>query len=373
MALRIDTPNRLFGWLRDNDVAHVVLRGLRPALDDDIDILVEDRRIPELVQFLNRTRAQGWSWSWGRSGGCKVDIYGTHGGHGTAYHGHPHLPVALAERMLSRRRTLAGGASIAEPTDTALAHCYHLAYHKVEQSGLHWRDPAAASDNPRLEALREALEAAGLTLTLSLRGLHNLLVDAGFGISRQRLTRYVQHDFRNARKSYFHARLLDLGRGEMNLFVIREVARRHHLEHELLERLGQHYELVALSDVDWWTRLRRVGGMRGGKWRRGGKPRVAAVVFDREPIPATPDQQRVHPFVFNARQFIKQNWREWFVAAAGAGVSPKANPIHSTDNEAEALGHLPLFFHARRQREILEQVAVLRGASANVIGRDEDD
>ena len=361
MGLRIDAPRRLFGWLRDNDVAYVALRGMHIGFEDDLDILVDDRRIPELVEFLNRRR---------RRDGFKVDIYGAHGQHGTAYHGHPHLPAELGQRMLSRRYVHAGGAFVAEPLEAALAQCYHLAYHKAEQSGLHWRDERAATDNPRLHDLRGALAEAELAPELSLRGLHNLLVDNGCGVTAQRLTRYVQHDVGHARKVYFHARLLDQRPGEMNLFVIREVARRQGRERALLECLGRHYELIAVSEVSWWTRFRRVRKMRGGKWRRGGKPRLAVVVFDRAPIPTSPEQHHVHPFVFNARQFIKQELRESFVSECP--VSPKANPIHSTDNEAEALGHLPLFFSANRQRQILEQVAVLHGPQAHIIGRDED-
>ena len=100
--------------------------------------------------------------------------------------------------------------------------------------------------------------------------------------------------------------------------------------------------------------------MRGGKWKRGGKPQLAVVVFDPNPVVATESERQVHPFVFNARQFIKREWREWFTAETGA--RPQDNPIHSTDNEAEAVGHLPLFFDATEQQHILGQLAVSRMA-----------
>ena len=99
--------------------------------------------------------------------------------------------------------------------------------------------------------------------------------------------------------------------------------------------------------------------MRGGKWRRGGYPCIAVVVFDPAPVLATEKDKKVHPFVLNTRQFVKPKWREWFTKTTGS--KPSANPVHSTDNEAEAIGHLPLFFSPSEQEEIFQKLRILRG------------
>ena len=339
----------------------MLLRGAECVPGDDVDVLIEDDHVPRVTDFLTANAPRD---------GVKIDVYGVRGHHGTTYHREAHLPVALGLRMLADRRPHACGACVPAPHDALLGLLYHAVYHKPEQSGLHWRDPEAGADTRYREELTRHLREAGVTLPLTLRDAHNLLVDAGFGVTPQRLTQYVQHDFRHRRKVYFHARLLDQPAGEMNLFVIRDVAVRTGWCQRLLDELHRHYDVVATNTVSWITRLRGVHRMRGGKWRRGGKPRLAVVVFDAAPSATSEAQRAQHPFVFNANQFIKQHWRERFVS--GAGTSPKANPIHSTDNEAEAIGHLPLFFNPREQREIFERVAVLRGGSRDHIGRDED-
>ena len=77
----------------------------------------------------------------------------------------------------------------------------------------------------------------------------------------------------------------------------------------------------------------------------------------------------IHPFVFNRSQFVKQDWRVWFIANTNA--RPKDNPIHSTDNEAEAIGHLPLFFTPQEQRELFSLVDERRGNAGFAVACDE--
>ena len=98
--------------------------------------------------------------------------------------------------------------------------------------------------------------------------------------------------------------------------------------------------------------------MRGGKWRRGGRPRMAVVVFDSVPTPSTEEERALHPFVFNRNQFVKVQWREWF--SRNTPARDKDNPIHSTDNEAEALSHLWLFFTAPERAAIIDSLHSLR-------------
>src|SRR5690606_24225707 len=143
--------------------------------------------------------------------------------------------------------------------------------------------------------------------------------------------------------------------GEMNLFVIRQVALRNNLQQEIIRALRDHYRILLVKDIPFLTRQMRSKGMRGGKWRRGGKPCIAVVVFDPHPAPTTAEDRKVHPFVFNSRQFMKRELREWFTRVTGEKASQ--NPIHSTDNEAEAAGHFPLFFSAHEQEDIFDRLA----------------
>jgi hypothetical protein len=353
---RVDATTELYGWLNGQGHSYVVLSLLAGG---PIDLLVDDALIAGLNGFLSAKRGRG---------GPRVRVYGVEGADGSDYLGFALLPEALARRMLRRRIRGPEGCYAPSPEDHADALAYRLIYQQSEQSGIHWRDPAENQDGPGVAAMRKAMDAAGLATPLTQRALHNHLVAGGFGVTPERLRAYIANDLRDGRKVFFHARLLNQLPGEMNLFVIRETAVKYAMHEWLVERLREIYEVITIKPVPWLTRMRVRGRMRRGNWRHGGKPRFAVVVFDHQPRPTSEDQRHLHAFVFNAKQLIKQEWREWFVNNTAA---PKtADPIHSTDNEAEAGALLELFFTADEQAAIISRLRDLRGGGEGVIGKE---
>lgn len=146
----------------------------------------------------------------------------------------------------------------------------------------------------------------------------------------------------------FHSR-----NGELNLFVIRHIATQHKGGVEmLLAELAKHYTIIAIKNVSWRFRWFKAHTIRGGKWKRGGKPALAVIVFDPQPIDITSeaDASETHPFVFNARQFFKPKLRAAF--AEKFSVKPKLNPLHSADNEYEALEHMQHLFSQKEMAQI---------------------
>lgn len=95
-----------------------------------------------------------------------------------------------------------------------------------------------------------------------------------------------------------------------------------------------------------------------------GLPRIAVVVFDPHPEPSSAEDRAVHPHVLNRNQFAKQGWRSWFTSTFS--VRESANPIHSTDNEAEAIGHLHLFYGPEEEHALLEHVDRVRGGRLEI-------
>lgn len=342
-------PEELFNWLEQNDVTYVVLRDghrlTRKPLED-IDLLVEDADIGDLRNAFGKRRR-----------GLKVDCYGVRGLHGSDYHGFPHLPERLGEHILTHRKKI-DGVWLPQPSDELNALLYHVVYHKNLQSGFHAFDPALTKPGPYSERLAELQAKCDVALSPTHNCFHTHLSALDLAVDEKRLTAYLEHDFQHGRKSFFHARLQNEHPGELNLFVIRAIAVKHRKSDALLDFLADRYRIVATKRIDWWTRLSNARHMRGGKWRRGGKPHIAVVVFDPAPSRSTPKEHEVHPFVFNRNQFIKLEWRDWFCRNTSARM--RDNPIHSTDNEAEAFGHLPLFFSREERSSIRVSLRVLR-------------
>jgi hypothetical protein len=321
----------------------------RGARRRDIDMLVEDAAYAPIFARYGRYK---------RRHGVECDIYNISGKDGGGVRKHPYYPEALAKYVLAGRRLWKKKFYAPGARAHLLSFIYHIAYQKAEASKIDMFDPrkSVASKYCReLEALKEEL---GADLPFTLMDFHRLLKEAGYAIPYETLACTLRHDFKNEYKSFFRATICAEQKGEMNLFVIRTVATRKKAEEELLRRLREQYTLLAVKHIPLHVRLLKGHKMRGGKWRRGGYPCIAVVVYDPHPIPATAEDRKLHEFVLNSRQFVKREWREWFSKATGA--KPSANPIHSTDNEAEAIGHLPLFFTPHEQEEIFTKLAGLR-------------
>lgn len=357
MRLYIQDLDVFFRWMDEQSLSYVVLRQFEDYLDGyprvgekrDVDLLVEDRAVA-----LIRDRYQEVS----KRQGVKCDVYSASSGQGADYLGHAYYPAPLAQNILARRQRWHDRFYVPGPEDLFDSLLYHVAYHKAEVSGYKYETGTQPGHSKYHAPLQQLATTLGVEGEFSLHGFHRRLVARGYGITYDRLIHYVQNDFRHHRKSFTYASLVHEFPGELNLFVIRKVAVRAQLHGHLIEALAKRYHIVVQKDIPWKTRLLNSRHMRGGKWKRGGKPYIALVVFDPRPTPTSEADRKVHPFVFNSNQFIKRDLRDWFIATAKAKHND--NALHSTDNEAEAIGHFPLFFTAAEQADIFAAVAKLR-------------
>jgi len=362
MRLYIPDMTDFFAWMDAQGYRYAVLRSFTkfdqgyPALGgkEDIDMLVEDRA---LMPVYARYHAIG------RKSGVKCDLYNATGADRGGYLGGSYYPPALAEEILSTRRRWKNLFYV----PGAMAHLrsllYHVAYHKAELSKMHLDDETQSQASkyiPDIKALMEETGVSGIPMTLM--GIHAWLKSQGLGLSPEALARFAQNDFSRLWKhvGMLYCQIAAEQKGEMNLFVIRSVAVETETHHDLINFLREHYQILVVKDLPLVNRVLRGRRMRGGKWRRGGYPAIAVIVYDENPVATTAEHRKVHPFVLNGRQFVKREWREWFTKKTGKKAS--ANPIHSTDNEAEALAHLPLFFSPHEEEDLLDRLARLRGA-----------
>ena len=137
-------PEELFSWLEQNGVTYVVLRdGHRVNRErlEDIDLLVDDAAIDGLKTAFRKRRR-----------GLKVDCYGVKGLYGSDYHGFPHLPEPLGERILRHRQKM-DRVWLPQPIDELNALLYHVVYHKNLQSGFHAFEPDLANPAPTVHEL----------------------------------------------------------------------------------------------------------------------------------------------------------------------------------------------------------------------------
>jgi hypothetical protein len=340
--------------MEDLGYRYVVLRGYDrfdqgfPAYGakEDVDLLVEDRAISAIKEKYGRFKKQS---------GVKCDVYDVGGGEG--FLGASYFPQNLAESVLRNLRKWGDLFFVPSARDHLFSLIYHIAYQKAELSLLGVEQPAEVPSKYDDE-LRKLLLEQQVALPFSLMAFHEYLKREEYIIPYETLVKYLQNDFSKHRKSYFLAKVCDEQVGELNMFVIRKVAVQTQAQSALIEALASQYKILCVKDIPWYTRLTRSRKMRGGKWKRGGKPYIAVVVFDSHPEQPHEADRQVHPFVFNKRQFIKRELRTWFAEATGTRI--KDNPLHSTDNEAEAVGHFPLFFTHEEQRKIFLDLSALR-------------
>lgn len=366
--MRVFVPSiiEFFAWMDQQGHRYAVLRRFEgfdrdwPRLPRgaEFDMLADDDALPAIKARYGRYK---------KHQGEEFDIYSLTGAHDGGEFGCPYFPLNLAEEILSARRKWKGLFYV----PSAIAHLksllYHVTYRKADSSGISIDDPAASAGTKYFAEISALKNECGLDFPDTLLAYHEFLRDQGAAIAPEVLTRYVQQDYaracRRKKKGHkhvqnFYCHLYDLAKGEMNMFVIRSVAVKTGKAQEIIGFLRENYRILQIRDIPWLQRFLTRNKMRGGKWSRGGKPEIVVLVFDPIPIPTTAEDKKVHPFVFNARQFIKREWREWFTRETGKKAS--LNPLHSTDNEAEAVAHLPLFFSEAEQAEIFRQLAELR-------------
>ncbi|MBP7704252.1 MAG: hypothetical protein KA105_03065 [Caulobacter sp.] len=361
--MRIFVPDmaELFSWLEQSGWKYVVLRNA-PAFvssyppvggKDDVDLLVEDAALAPIKEKYGRYR---------RRQGVKCDFYDVSGtGEGT-YCGEAYYPRALAELMLNERERFADRFHVAAPKGYLYGLIYHIAYQKAERSKIDREDAEKSGESKYVPELRDLMARSEIELPLTLTAFDDELTRVGLRPTYRQLAAILVNDFSRDVKSRFLAQACDRFEGEMNLFVIRKIALKKGLVEAMADRIREHYDVIAETDIPWMVRMKTSKRMRGGKWRRGGHPVRAMVVYDPSPNPTTEEDRKVHPFVFNSRQFMKRGLRDWF--AETTGLDPWHNPLHSTDNEAEAMGHLNLFFSPAERDAIYDRLAVIRAGKA---------
>lgn len=373
MRIYVPDMGEFFSWMEQENHLYAVMRGFegfaqkypQPGSHEDIDLMVEDRSLIDLYRRYGH---------YSKKQGVKCDLHNVSGQNPVTllpqaerknwknkFYPEKVYPEKLSRAMLQGREKWNDRFCVPSASLHLAGLLFHIAYQKAEESGIHMDDPKQSAGSKYINELNTLTQKLGIELEYTLNSFHAYLKRVGYDISYPLLAQYLRGAFAGKKhsKSYFQATVCnDMVAGEMNLFVIRQAAVKTKTAQEILDALRQQYDILAVKEIPLWTRLTKSRQMRGNKWRRGGYPTIAVVVYDPAPLPVSDEDRKVQGMVFNARQFMKRDLRSWFTQKTGKKAS--CNPIHSTDNEAEAIGHLPMFFSAEEESDIFRQLDVLR-------------
>jgi hypothetical protein len=328
-----------FDALRERGVCYVVLRWFDtlPSVDpgEDIDLLVADEDLP-FVHSLMTPRP-------GLRPGQKFDIYSVSGLPGSDFAGVPYYAPRFAREVLDGAVWLRGRYRVPSPEHHFATLSYHAVYHKGYASGLAdgVRDVARQTSDHDYEAVLAGLAAQlGTPVTPTLDSLDLHLAGRDLRPPLDTLERL------EPRNPWIHDRFFaerpevdDVWRG-LAVFVLRERAAGQ-VDAAVHELDRQGFEVLEVVELDPRQREAASHRLRGGNWERGpwpvsgGGPSTYLVAYDVAPRLGDPDDGR------GANQRIpaaKESVRARLLQGVDRGSL--YNPVHSSDNPAQALDYL---------------------------------
>ena len=349
-------PAGLFRRLDEEGVRYVVLRWFEglPTLDpgEDLDVLVAD----EDLETLHAVLAE-------EPGTIPVDVYSETGLPGADHQGIAYYPPHLARRMLDRAVRHPSGARVPAPDDHLHSLAYHALYHKGVAAGVPSRlldaPPGATPEHDYAAALAEVAAGAGIDLPHGMEAVDDHLAAHGWQPPYDTLLRL------SGTNAWIHRRFFDEAQRaddppEPAVLVLRRRAREVLTLDEIVDlvtHLG--FEVLAHRELDADMADRCATTMRGGNWGRGPYPSsggppaellVLAHYGPRRPDAATRDR---YPHLTNVDVLeAKERLRD--IANARLPADQHCNPVHSSDNPAEAWAYVTT--------AMPDQLEVLQGA-----------
>jgi hypothetical protein len=324
--------------LEEQGIRYAVLRWFEslPHLEpgEDLDVLVADEDVEEFRNVLHE-----------EPGTLPVDVYSESGLNGSDYQGAAYYPPRLAAGILDgAQRHAPSGLLVPGLDDHLLSLAYHAGYHKGLASGLpsellRSRQPEPEHDY-EAELARLAL-ASGSTLTATLEGVDAFLNSRGWRPPKDTLRRLSASN-EWIRRYFFAEGESEREASQVAVFLVRErTLTRVGLDDVLgvLDHYG--FEVVKTVDLHGEARSRCALNTRGGNWSRGpfaengGEPVVAVVTLHHAPQVVSAALLKQYPSLSNAEIFFAKRAIRDLVTAHTLDER-HFNPVHSSDNEAEA-------------------------------------
>lgn len=315
-----------------------LLPGREPG--EDLDVLVRDAHHGTLIGILGE-----------EPGTVPVDVYTETGLPGSDFRAMAYYPPRLSSGLLDRAVRLSSGYRAPAPADHFHSLAYHAIYHKGAAcglpTGLELADDGEEPEHDYARVLDGLARATGLTGPLTMERLDEHLDEVGWRPPRDMLAKLAPENPWVASRFFGD----DRSRPEpplLTVFVMRERAADADSLALTRAALVEHgFEIVGVHELDEAAVRRCTTEIRGGNWGQGpyplsgGGPTAIVVALDTRPRHPSPDQQRQHPDLANARTLeAKLDVRDRLLAAVPA--DRQFNPMHSSDSDADAWHYLEL-------------------------------
>lgn len=339
-----ETPlDSLFKCFNEQRLRYVVLRWFDKIpfsdIQEDVDLLVANEDIFRVQQVLNE-----------KIGILPFDLYSVSGLPGSSFKNMAYYPPNLAEKILAERTLWKGRFFVPDKRHYFLSLLYHAVYHKGIKSGIPVRDGDLGrqelADHEYLNILQALAKENNMELKeLNLMYFHRLLGEAGWAPATDTIRKLPEENASWLKETIIRSSDDFEKSGEVMVFVIRDWAYKRGLTGFIinwLEKSG--LNLVKAIELNREQKRQASQRLRGGNWGQGpwpvngGDPAVLLVMYDYHPKPLKEKFKKKYPHVSNEHYLFKEEVRREINSNLEA--EEKTNPIHSSDDEIEALDYI---------------------------------
>jgi hypothetical protein len=323
-----------FNTLKKRNVEYVVLRWFEKLpliqVNEDIDMLIRDSHLIRIYDLITYKKT-----------GQSLDIYTVAGQYQKIFRGQPYYPVWIGKEILKSRVIFNKYYYVPDDKSHFLSLIYHLIFHKGEK---YFDSPDSSLIQTNDHNYRQIISDLSNKLRIQLSG-HS--AEDYFEILR-RFQWAPGMDYLRflSRKNPWLARFIPSlsateEKNEIILFIIRRWAIDNNATEYIIDQIDKNHEILLIHALNPDEIVKASQYCRGGNWSRGpflcsgGNPAIFVVAYDDCPQEPDPDKKRAHPYIKNQNIYLKEKIR--FSINNTLPFYKRANPIHSTDDENEAL------------------------------------
>lgn len=330
--------DQFFIELKNRHIRYSILRWWEDlpniAPGEDIDILIQGDDFLKLSDLVNKI-----------SGSTKIDFYSDDGRHGLRYGSTLYFPFSLSRETLKNSYYYKEIYSVPTAKFYTLTMAFHILFHKGANShvsGFEVHPNHQTSDHDYSSIL---LDQQPELKDINKQTLLAFLEENDFLPDPDAFSKYVEAN--PTTYELMPSLVQDVRGGELSLFVVRGAAIENHELYSIKATICYEFYMEILYEkaLNSAEKDFLYNHMRGANWGRGpyansgGVPEYIIIAFDYHPTPIPEKYKDSYPFFTNYRLLkCKSKARDFINGKKLFGQ--QYNPLHTTDNETEALAYI---------------------------------